>query len=178
MYEGLLYSNSIVEITNTQNRYSNSEKEEYFMGVWEEIWDKTKDVANAAGKKTGEIVEISKYKIQVAQINGDIRSQYEKLGNAVYNMVKADYENPELVNSIVDEIDDLLDHLKETEDKIAELKKVIKCPCCGYNNPQEASYCSKCGCKLEQQEKSDEIHVEPAEEQDWIPEETEQPQEN
>ena len=96
MYEGVLYSKSIVEITNTQNRYSNSEKEEYFMGVWEEIWDKTKDVANAAGKKTGEIVEISKYKIQVAQINGDIRSQYEKLGNAVYNMVKADYENPEL----------------------------------------------------------------------------------
>ena len=51
MYEGVLYSKSIVEITNTQNRYSNSEKEEYFMGVWEEIWDKTKDVANAAGKK-------------------------------------------------------------------------------------------------------------------------------
>lgn len=137
------------------------------MNVLDSIIDKAKDVAGAAGKKTGELVEISKYKLQAAQIHGDIRSGYEKLGSAVYSMVKAEYDNPELINSVVEDIDELLSKLEEVEEKIAQLRRVVKCPCCKASNPAESRYCSRCGCKLEQPSKSNqEIQLEAPEQEE------------
>lgn len=153
------------------------------MGMFDDLCGKAKDVADAAGKKTGEIVELTKYKMKASQLHSDIRAAHEKLGSAVYSMVKADYENPELINSMAEEIDELMAKLKEIEDKISELKRVVKCPCCGANNAQDSSYCSQCGCKLgadfsKQEEKivvetPDEDPVEPEISADETPEEPE-----
>lgn len=115
---------------------------------FDDFLGKTKGVADAAGKKTGELVEISKLKLQCVQLNSDIRERYEKLGSAVYSMVKSDYENPELVNSMVEEITELLDKLNETSEKIADIKNISICTCCGAKNPPENCYCSKCGSRL------------------------------
>lgn len=118
------------------------------MGVFEDILGKAKDVADVAGKKTGEIVELSRLKMQCVSVNNDIKHLYEKLGNAVYSMAKSDYENPELVQSLIDDIDEELEHLNELNDRIADLKNINICSCCGNKNPAEACYCAKCGNRL------------------------------
>lgn len=157
------------------------------MGVFDDLCGKAKDVADAAGKKTGEIVELTKFKMKESQLHSDIRTAHEKLGSAVYSMVKADYENPELINSMAEEIDELMAKLKEVEDKISELKRVVKCPCCGANNAQDSSYCSQCGCKLgadfsKEEEKivveqpEEEPEEEPAEAQEPVDEAPEEPE--
>lgn len=125
----------------------------------EDILSKAKKAADVAGKKTEDLVEISKLKLSAVQVNSDIKVLYEKLGTAVYSMQKANYENPELIQSVVEEIDEKRRDLKMIHDQLAVLKKTKACPCCQTKNPKEAYYCQKCGSKLsatgEKQEKKD-----------------------
>ena len=116
--------------------------------MMEELFGKAKKVANAAGKKTGELVEISKLKLSAMQVNTDIKALYEKLGSAVYSINKAHYENSELLESLIEEIDEKRAELKKINDKIAVLQKAKECPCGQTKNPQTAFYCQKCGSKL------------------------------
>lgn len=124
--------------------------------MFEDVFGKAKKAANVAGKKTEELVEISKLKFSAMQINTDIKALYEKLGNAVYSMKKANYENPELVDGLVEEIDDKRKELKDIHDEIAVLQKAKECPCCQTKNPKDAYYCQKCGSKLPVTEENNE----------------------
>ena len=121
----------------------------------EDVFGKAKKAANAAGKKTEELVELSKLKLSAMQVNTDIKALYEKLGGAVYSMQKAHYENPELVDSLVEDIDEKRVELKEIHNKIAVLQKAKECECCHTKNPKEACYCQKCGSKLPPKEKDE-----------------------
>jgi ribosomal protein L40E len=118
------------------------------MATFDDVVDKAKDFAETAGKKAERVVEISRLKLQVSQINSDIRRAYEKLGSAVYNMKKANYEDADLISSVVEEIDGLVEDRASTEAKLAALKNQVVCDTCGAKNPQEAVYCVKCGSRL------------------------------
>ncbi len=114
----------------------------------EDIFDRAKQVADAAGKKTSELVGISKLKLSAMQLGNEIRELYRKLGGAVYSMTKADYENPELVAALVEEIDEKREALQKLRDQIAMLQKAKACPCCQTKNHKDAAYCQRCGSKL------------------------------
>lgn len=87
-------------------------------------------------RKPDELVEISKLKLSAMQVNTDIKALYEKLGSAVYSMNKAHYENSELLESLIEEIDEKRAELKKINDKIAVLQKAKECPCCQTKNPR------------------------------------------
>lgn len=118
------------------------------MSTWEDIFSKARDIADYAGKKTGDMVEISKLKLQISQLNSDIKHIYEKLGSAVYTMKKGDFENPELVDSLTEEIDLLVRKRIELERKLASARKLVHCSTCGHNNPAGSAYCARCGSKI------------------------------
>lgn len=115
---------------------------------FEEFCVKAKDIADAAAKKTGELVEISKYKLEATKINSEIKKLYEQLGSSVYSMVKGGYDNQELVNGLAEDIDELFMRLDAVNEKIADLKNAVVCPVCGKNNVKDSMYCTKCGTKL------------------------------
>ncbi len=116
--------------------------------MFEEILRKAKKMANTAGKKTEELVDISKLKLSALDVNNDIKILNEKLGTAVYSMRKAGYENEELIQSLIEEIDEKRRDLKTIQEKIATLQKTKECPCCQAKNGKDAYYCQKCGCRL------------------------------
>ena len=113
--------------------------------------DKAKDVADIAGKKTGEFVSISKLKLQELQINRKISSLYEQLGRATYQLHKNSYENEELISSLEQEIDEQLEALAEVDEKLCDMKNLVNCPCCHAKNSRDAVYCSKCGNQLQEE---------------------------
>ena len=117
---------------------------------------KAKDIADAAGKKTTELYEISKYKYECIKINGEIKRLYEQLGSSVYSMVKNGYDNNDLIDSLTEEIDEHLQRLKEINNIIADKKNQIACPVCGAKNNIDSSYCSKCGSRLRSDDNSEE----------------------
>ena len=71
------------------------------MGLFENIVSNAKQAANVVGKKTGELVDTSKLKLQAVDLNSDIKRNYEALGRAVYESRKQGIDSTE-------EIDDIL----------------------------------------------------------------------
>jgi len=118
------------------------------MSFFDQFLSKAKDVVDVAGQKTGEMVELSKLKLQAVQTNSDIQKAYERLGAIVYEQEKNGTDNSDLIRVCVSEIDSLLISLNEVNDKIADNRNAVRCPNCGANNPEEAIYCSRCGSSL------------------------------
>jgi len=118
------------------------------MDMLDNFLGKAKDVYDVATKKTGEFVEVSKLKMESVKINNDIKKLYEKLGNSVYGMMKANYENQDIVNALVEEIDEKLESLSILSAKISDMKNISLCKACGAKNPEDNFYCYKCGARI------------------------------
>lgn len=124
------------------------------MSVFDEVFYKAKDMAKMAGDKTSEVFETSKVKFRIMQINSDIRNIHEQIGSSVYTMVKTNYKNDQLVYSLVEKIDNLLEEQKSLENKLAQIKNMIVCVSCEERNRANSIYCSKCGYKLKTENSS------------------------
>ncbi len=118
------------------------------MSAFDDVVDKAKDIAETAGKKAEKVVEVSKLKLRVSQINSEAKKAYEKLGSAVYHMKKANYEDEGLIASVVEEVDGLYAERAKIEARLASLKNQVICDTCGAKNPEDAVYCVKCGSRL------------------------------
>ncbi len=129
------------------------------MSRFDDLLLKAKTVANAAGKKTGELVEVSKLKLEAVQINSDIQKAYERLGSVVYEQEKTGADNNDLIALCVSEIDGLLVELSDLNAKINEAKNTVKCMSCGAENPEGSLYCARCGSALNQVEYTSPVTV-------------------
>ena len=116
--------------------------------VFDDLITSAKNLVDIAGKKTDNVVEVSKLKYQYVQMTSELKALYEKLGNAVYTMVKSDFNNKELMDSLIEEIYSLKAKIDEVNLQIAERKNIRICPACGSRNEKDACYCSKCGNKF------------------------------
>lgn len=113
--------------------------------VFDDIITSAKSLVDIASKKTDNVVELSKLKYRCVQLNSELRALYEKLGNAVYTMVKSDFSNKELMDSLIEEIDSLKEKIDDLNYQIAERRNIRICPACGSRNDKDACYCNKCG---------------------------------
>jgi len=118
------------------------------MSVFGNIIIKAKSAVNAAGKKTGTAVELSKLKLQIVQLRSQIQSTYERIGILVYEQQKTGTDNGELIEVCIKEIDGLLTRINDANAAAALLKDGVKCPVCGVSNDVSERYCKKCGTSL------------------------------
>lgn len=136
------------------------------------LLDKAMSVANVAGKKTEEMVEVSKLKLQEVSLNADLQNCYERIGSLVYRSRKSGLDNEAEITEIISQVDDLLQELAQIQSKREELKKVKKCPNCGASCSVDSHFCSRCGMVLH--EETDlavpEAEEQPAQSQETQPE--------
>lgn len=136
------------------------------MSRLDDLLIKAKDLASAAGNKAQEMAELTKLRLQAAQLRSDLDANYLKMGEIVYELKKADTENEDLIAMCIAEIDAQHKELEELNQKIDDLKNEVKCPECMASNPKEALYCSRCGAALihPQEETCEDAEEEAAEE--------------
>ncbi|MFQ9439762.1 MAG: hypothetical protein ACLR13_00610 [Acutalibacteraceae bacterium] len=89
------------------------------MGLFENIVSNAKQAANVVGKKTGELVDTSKLKLQAVDLNSDIKRNYEALGRAVYESRKQGIDSTE-------EIDDIIILINEKYDELDEVRATVQ----------------------------------------------------
>ncbi|HHW46046.1 MAG TPA: zinc ribbon domain-containing protein [Clostridiales bacterium] len=118
------------------------------MGFIEDTIVKAKEVFDIAGRKTGEVIEIQKLKVNAASLNHQIAKDYETLGRLWYDIHKANSGNTESLEVLCKEIEQKLEKLKKLEAKIALAKNGKLCVSCGHVNQSDAFFCSKCGKEL------------------------------
>ena len=122
------------------------------MGKMDDILDKVKEMAAAAGSKAQEVAEVAKLKLQLSQMRSDLDSNYKKMCEIIYNLKKAGAENEDLVSMCVAEIDAQLEAIDELNNQINELKNEVRCPECHASNTKGNLYCARCGAALLQEE--------------------------
>lgn len=114
-------------------------------GELNNIFSTVKGWANAAGKKTGEVVETSKIKLKIASLSSEISKAYEQLGEMVYQAAKKNDTLGSEMDEVMDKIDSLLEEVRELESKVGDIKKVRICPNCNSKCSADSRFCSKCG---------------------------------
>ncbi|MFQ6828992.1 MAG: hypothetical protein ACLRSY_04660 [Acutalibacter sp.] len=118
------------------------------MGILDDVVINAKTAAEAVGKKAGQIVDVSKLRFNVAELNAEISKRYEALGEYVYeNCREALAEDAESVGKMA-EIDELVNQRNILTKELVDKQNKVVCPSCGKQSPITASYCSSCGAKL------------------------------
>lgn len=118
------------------------------MATLESILNKAKDAAEAAGRKTGELVDVTKLKMEIAKNERELATTYEGLGRLAYDAKKGADDQSELMDSCVLHIDELTELLLNQREKLAEMKNAVRCNACGVLNEQDATFCKACGERL------------------------------
>jgi len=115
------------------------------MAVLDDILTGAKNIVDVAEDKATKAFEFSKTKYKSAQLKKEVSDLYKKLGSAVYTMIKTEYEDKEIIDSLVSEIDIVKEELDEINIKIADTKNKKVCPACDTANEKDSAYCTRCG---------------------------------
>lgn len=120
-----------------------------FERVFDDFMGRARNMYGVASKATSDVVDMGKIRYQIKQAKWDIEKTYAKLGSVVYEMRKGAENLDDVVTLAVAEIDSLGERVEELEKQLRTYKRLGKCESCGAENDVEASYCSKCGSKIE-----------------------------
>lgn len=117
------------------------------MAAFEDVLSCAKSMAQTAGKKTEELVELTKIRVKIADLRREIAALYEGLGRLVYDSRTANEPVDDMIDACVEQLQELQTQLSKLEDRIMESKNVIRCEC-GTLNANNAVFCNRCGQKL------------------------------
>ena len=118
------------------------------MATLDDILLKAKSMAQSAGEKTGDFIELTKLRLDAAQKEKEIVAALEGLGRLVYDSSKAETDVDELVWACIQQVDELTDEVELLREKINLYKGRVACAVCRVYNPEDAVYCKKCGTKM------------------------------
>ncbi len=109
-----------------------------------------KNTAGMVAKKSGELFELSKTKLNIANIKADINSNFKTLGEMLYISHKTSEElDSQKIEEILSSIDSLYEKLSDCNEVAAGLTNKKLCPSCNKKNDLEATFCSSCGHNFE-----------------------------
>lgn len=122
------------------------------MSFFDEFKRSASDAANKAVKKTGEITNIAKLNIALKTNEVKLAGVFEEIGHMFYDAQRNGADNTSEIASAIMKADKIKADIENCKAEIAKLKKVIICPNCGKENPEDAFFCSYCGTKQEKPE--------------------------
>lgn len=118
------------------------------MDFIEDAVSKAKEVFDVACQKTGDVVNTSKQKFEIANLENKRKKDFEVLGRLYFEKIK-DSVSPD------DSIGDLVLSIKQKTEKIDKLKADLSsskdkriCPKCGAVIDSESIFCNICGEKI------------------------------
>lgn len=118
------------------------------MSNLDNVINKTKQLMNMASKKTSDIFEFSKLKMDKANKSAELQKNYELLGKMFYLECKSNENDTDNMQEIIDKIESLESEIKKINNNIFAMKNIKTCKKCGNKNNKEALYCSLCGAPL------------------------------
>ncbi|HIZ19756.1 MAG TPA: zinc ribbon domain-containing protein [Firmicutes bacterium] len=118
------------------------------MSTFDDVFSKAKSVAETAGKKTGEMIEVARLKIQAGDMEREISSMLEGLGRLVYESRREGADAAGKMDDCCQKLDEKYEELAKARAKIDEYRNQITCKNCGAQNADDAVYCKRCGVKL------------------------------
>lgn len=122
------------------------------MGILDDVVVNAKSAAQTVGKMAGQFVDMSKLRINLSELNGEINRRYQELGQFIYEAKKAGTADETELGEKIAGLDDLYAQLTAVSAQLAALQNKVTCPCCGKQMEIDATFCSHCGMKLTKDE--------------------------
>jgi predicted RNA-binding Zn-ribbon protein involved in translation (DUF1610 family) len=119
------------------------------MAFFENFGKRVSEAAQAAAKKSSELMEVTKINMNIAQEEDRIKKLYTSIGKKVYESYLKD---PGMYVQFKEEctgIDSHNENIKKMKARILEAKNLRLCSGCGEEIGVEVVYCPKCGAKQE-----------------------------
>jgi len=114
------------------------------MAIFNKLGKKINGIAKNAVQKSSEVMEITKFNVNINTEEEALNDLFVKLGKYCFNK----YTNGETADNSVAEICNEIkihqENINYFKEKIRELKNVIICVSCGKENPNTNELCSKC----------------------------------
>ena len=126
------------------------------MGIFDDVLTNAKSAAQAVGKAAGQFVDMSKLRLNLAELNGEINKQYQALGQFVYEAKKAGNTDETALEEKFAALDELYAQFGAVSAHLASLQNKVTCAACGKQVEVDSLFCSHCGMKLS------DVKVEPA----------------
>ena len=118
------------------------------MGILDDVVTNAKSAAQTVGKVAGQFVDMSKLRLNLAELNGDINKRYQELGQFIYEAKKAgNADETELAEKIA-VLDELYAQFSAVSAQLAALQNKVTCPSCGKQLDVDSMFCNHCGMKL------------------------------
>lgn len=118
------------------------------MATWEEVVCRAKDLADAAGRKASDVMDVARQKLKIAENERAIRVALEALGGMLYESRKEGVElNEELTAELIAQVDELTAANERLQAEMDNRRGCKTCEC-GSKNPEGAVYCNSCGKEL------------------------------
>ncbi len=118
------------------------------MTAFEDLLYKAKTVADAAGKKTAELIDVARLKMEAAGLERELAATMEGIGRLVYENRNSEEDVTELVETCMKRADEISEKLEKIRETINTYKKMSRCAKCGTTNSEDSAYCKFCGTKL------------------------------
>ncbi|NSW89623.1 MAG: zinc-ribbon domain-containing protein [Firmicutes bacterium] len=120
------------------------------MPLFDNLSKKVSEAAQAAAKKSTELVEITKLNMNISSEEDKIKKLYIKIGESIYAKFCSGLQiDPDFINDC-EEIKSHLEAIKGLKAKIMEIKNIKLCTSCGTEIDRNVMFCPKCGAKQEQ----------------------------
>lgn len=119
------------------------------MPFFDNLGKKVGEAAQAAAKKSNELVEVTKLNMSVNSEEDKASKLYEGIGKKLYANYKAGAESLPDFSGEFEQINACEENIKEIRKRIMNLKNVKLCQNCGAELAEKAMFCPKCGAKQE-----------------------------
>lgn len=119
------------------------------MAFLDNIGKKVSGAAQAAAKKSSELVETTKLNISIGSEEEKIKKLYGKMGKKVFEEFCSGDEVHSDLKDDCEAIKTCEKTIKDLKAKIMEVKNVKSCSNCGVEMEMSSMFCAKCGTKQE-----------------------------
>ncbi|MGN0171711.1 MAG: zinc ribbon domain-containing protein [Acutalibacteraceae bacterium] len=118
------------------------------MPTIDELLGKAREVADAAGKKTTELLDKTKIRMEISSLEKQLAATYEGIGRLVYDAETSGEDISELKKDAYESVAQQQARIEELQNKLYDYSHAVRCKSCGAINEEDALFCKKCGEKL------------------------------
>ena len=115
------------------------------MATFEDFLNKARDLADAAGKKTTELVDKTKVKMEISTLQKQLAATFEGFGRLVYDAETADEDISDMKQTAFETIRELQQQIDTLQGKLYDYEGAVRCKACGAVNDGDAVFCKTCG---------------------------------
>ncbi|WP_066636250.1 hypothetical protein [Desulfolucanica intricata] len=119
------------------------------MELFNKISDGAKNITGGAkflGKKSGELLEITKAKLEVLKLENELDNNFRALGNLVYQQFLGRTDLEEEINRLCLAVQNLEKDILELKGEYVKVQpEGPVCQFCKKSLPHDANYCYVCG---------------------------------